>query len=73
MFIGVYLIMVFDPQILFNDGFYPLLRVVISGDEMTGQLSLYCNPPSAYRPYYLHCSGEAIRLICGGTSISPKL
>lgn len=29
MFIGVYLIMVFDPQILFNDGFYPLLHVVI--------------------------------------------
>ena len=27
MFIGVYLIMVFDPQILFNDGFYPLLHV----------------------------------------------
>src|SRR4029078_9878039 len=29
MFIGVYLIMVNDPQILFNDGFYPLLHVVI--------------------------------------------
>lgn len=29
MFIGVYLIMVYDPQILFNDGFYPLLHVVI--------------------------------------------
>ena len=29
MFIGVYLIMVFDPQILFNDGFYPLLHVVM--------------------------------------------
>jgi len=28
MFIGVYLIMVFDPQILFNDGFYPLLHIV---------------------------------------------
>lgn len=27
MFIGVYLIMVFDPQILFNDGFYPSLHV----------------------------------------------
>jgi N-methylhydantoinase B len=27
MFIGVYLIMVFDPQILFNDGFYDLLHV----------------------------------------------
>lgn len=29
MFIGVYLIMVFDPQILFNDGFYPLLHIEI--------------------------------------------
>ena len=29
MFIGIYLIMVFDPQILFNDGFYPLLKVNI--------------------------------------------
>ena len=29
MFIGVYLIMVFDPQILFNDGFYPLLNVTL--------------------------------------------
>jgi N-methylhydantoinase B len=29
MFIGVYLIMVFDPQILFNDGFYPLLHVIM--------------------------------------------
>jgi N-methylhydantoinase B len=28
MFIGVYLIMVFDPQILFNDGFYSLLHVL---------------------------------------------
>lgn len=28
MFIGVYLIMVFDPQILFNDGFYPLLHTI---------------------------------------------
>ena len=26
MFIGVYLIMVYDPQILFNDGFYPLIE-----------------------------------------------
>lgn len=29
MFIGVYLIMVFDPQILFNDGFYPLLHIIL--------------------------------------------
>jgi len=29
MFIGIYLIMVNDPQILFNDGFYPLLHIVM--------------------------------------------
>ncbi len=29
MFIGVYLIMVYDPQILFNDGFYPLLHIIL--------------------------------------------
>jgi N-methylhydantoinase B len=29
MFIGVYMIMVFDPQILFNDGFYDLIHVTI--------------------------------------------
>ena len=29
MFCGVFMIMVFDPQILFNDGFYPLMEVRI--------------------------------------------
>jgi N-methylhydantoinase B len=29
MFIGVYLIMTHDPQILFNDGFYPLIEIKI--------------------------------------------
>lgn len=29
MFVGVYLIMVFDPQILFNDGYYDLIEVRI--------------------------------------------
>ena len=29
MFIGVYMIMVFDPQILFNDGFYDLIHVTM--------------------------------------------
>ena len=29
MFVGVFMIMVFDPQILFNDGFYDLLEVRI--------------------------------------------
>ena len=29
MFIGVYMIMVFDPQILFNDGFYDIIHVTI--------------------------------------------
>jgi N-methylhydantoinase B len=29
MFFGIYLIMVFDPQVLFNDGYYDLIRVKI--------------------------------------------
>ena len=29
MFFGIYMIMVFDPQILWNDGFYPLVEVNI--------------------------------------------
>ncbi|MFP6734655.1 MAG: hydantoinase B/oxoprolinase family protein [Rhodospirillales bacterium] len=29
MFIGIYMIMVFDPQILFNDGFYDLIHVTL--------------------------------------------
>jgi N-methylhydantoinase B len=29
MFFGIYMIMVFDPQILYNDGFYPLVEVKI--------------------------------------------
>lgn len=29
MFFGIYMIMVFDPQILWNDGFYPLVEVII--------------------------------------------
>jgi N-methylhydantoinase B len=29
MFFGVYMVMVFDPQILFNDGFYDLVEVTI--------------------------------------------
>ena len=40
MFIGIYLIMVNDPQILFNDGFYPLLHVVMPEEE----------PPAAALP-----------------------
>ncbi|HTW86462.1 MAG TPA: hydantoinase B/oxoprolinase family protein [Candidatus Binataceae bacterium] len=29
MFFGIYMIMVFDPQILYNDGFYPLVEIKI--------------------------------------------
>ncbi len=29
MFVGVYLILIYDPQILFNDGFYDLIQVTI--------------------------------------------
>jgi N-methylhydantoinase B len=34
MFIGVYMIMVFDPQILFNDGFYDLIHVTLPEGSM---------------------------------------
>ncbi len=34
MFIGIYLIMVYDPAIMFNDGFYPLLHVNIPEGSM---------------------------------------
>ncbi len=60
MFIGVYLIMVFDPQILFNDGFYPLLHVVIPDGSL-----LHPKYPSA-----LGCRTHALtRLfdVLGGT------
>ena len=34
MFIGVYMIMVFDPQILFNDGFYDLIHVTLPAGSL---------------------------------------
>ncbi len=34
MFFGIYMIMVFDPQILFNDGFYDLIDVRIPEDSL---------------------------------------
>ena len=34
MFFGIYMITVADPQILWNDGFYPLVDVVIPDDEL---------------------------------------
>ena len=33
MFFGIYMVMVFDPQIMFNDGFYDLVDVRIPGRE----------------------------------------
>ena len=33
MFFGIYMITVADPQILWNDGFYPLVDVVIPEDS----------------------------------------
>ena len=41
MFCGVYMIMVFDPQIMFNDGFYDLMEVRIP----EGTLLKPVNPP----------------------------
>jgi N-methylhydantoinase B len=34
MFFGIYMIMVFDPQILFNDGYYDLIDVRIPGGSL---------------------------------------
>jgi N-methylhydantoinase B len=34
MFIGVYMIMVFDPQILFNDGFYDIIHVTLPAGSL---------------------------------------
>jgi N-methylhydantoinase B len=34
MFIGVYMIMVFDPQILFNDGFYDVVHVTLPSGSL---------------------------------------
>ena len=31
MFFGIYMVMVFDPQVMFNDGFYDLVDVRIPG------------------------------------------
>ena len=47
MFIGVYMIMVFDPQILFNDGFYDIIHVTLPKGSL-----LHPNfpPPSARGP-----------------------
>ncbi|MDH3190530.1 MAG: hydantoinase B/oxoprolinase family protein [Acidimicrobiia bacterium] len=42
MFFGVYMIMVFDPQILWNDGFYPLVDVRIPPGSL-----LSPEPPAA--------------------------
>ncbi len=33
MFFGIYMITVADPQILWNDGFYPLIDVTIPDDS----------------------------------------
>ena len=55
MFIGVYLIMVNDPQILFNDGFYPLLHVVMpEGSLLRPRLPVRARLPHP-------CPGQALR------------
>ena len=47
MFCGVYMIMVFDPQIMFNDGFYDLMEVRIPA----GTLLKPREPGRAVLPY----------------------
>jgi N-methylhydantoinase B len=50
MFAGVYMIMVFDPQILFNDGFYDLMEVRIPSGTLLKPL----------RPAALSCRTHAL-------------
>ncbi len=68
MFIGVYLIMVNDPDILFNDGFYPLLHVVMPEG---------CLPPRATRRRWAaaRTGWRGSSTCCGGalTKQAPEL
>ena len=53
MVIGAYLIMVFDPEILFNEGFYDLLYIrVEDGDDPQATL-----PGAARRTATTRCRG----------------
>jgi N-methylhydantoinase B len=50
MFAGVYMIMVFDPQILFNDGFYDLMEVRIPAGSLL----------KPFKPAALSCRTHAL-------------
>ena len=54
MFIGVYMIMVFDPQILFNDGFYDLIHVTLPKGSL-----LHPNFPAPLGSAPTHCHGNS--------------
>ena len=65
MFIGIYLIMVNDPQILFNDGFYPLLHVVMP----EGSLAPAALPGRARMP---HARAGATASTCSAARSSSR-
>lgn len=66
MFAGVYMIMVFDPQILFNDGFYDLMEVRIPPGTLLKPVkpaALSCRTHALGRIFDVlgGCSAKAIR------------
>jgi DNA-binding transcriptional MerR regulator len=58
MFAGIYMIMVFDPQILFNDGFYDLMEVRIPAGSLLKPLKR-----SGGRRYYRAADIEMVQTI----------
>ena len=80
MFFGVYMIMVFDPQILFNDGFYDLVDVRIPRARCSSRVSGGAVVPYACaRPHLRHPRRPARPeaspefLCAAGFSVSPHL
>ena len=77
MFFGIYMIMVFDPQILFNDGFYDLIEVRIPGRFAVEALSGSALVPHARaRPHLRHARraarpGQAGIPVRRGLLVSP--
>ncbi len=64
MFVGIYLILVYDPQILFNDGFYDLIQVKIPEGTL-----LKPRYPAALS-CRTHALGRIFDVFAGGLSMS---
>ncbi len=67
MFVGVYLILIYDPQILFNDGFYDLIQVTIPEGTL-----LKPRPPAALS-CRTHALGRIFDVFGGGLSKGAPL